>query len=178
MKRSNFLHGQVGLLLLCSVLLVSCNEDEFYPTEEMITGADAYCSEAKDLDSCQKLSDICQPAFAEEKGNESEPAFSQCVANPDLWLNPPDGSGPIISEPEASEPAPTIEEAASNKCSDLGEQYLHVTKFIKKNKVVGVHSKVKVCHQTKSGTPHTIVIACPALNAHRGHDDYLGACSL
>lgn len=175
MKRSNFRHGQVSLLLLCSVLLVSCNPDEFYPTEEMIAGADAFCSEAKDLESCQKLSYICQPAFEEAKGN-GEPVYSECVANPDLWINPPDGSGPIISNPD--EPVPTIAETAANKCADLGKQYLHVVKLVKKGQVVGERSKVKVCHQTSSGTPHTIVIACPALNAHKSHSDYLGACEL
>lgn len=177
MKHSNFRQGQVCLLLLCSVFLVSCNPDDFYPTEEFIAGADAYCAEAKDLSSCQALPDICQPAYLEEKDSLGEPVFSQCVANPDLWLNPPDGSGPIITiDPEV--PAPTIADAVASKCADLGEQYLHVTKLVKKNKVVGMHSKVKVCHMTNSGTPHTIVVACPALNAHKNHDDYLGACEL
>lgn len=181
MKFSSFNNGQVGLILALSfsVLVSSCNQDEFFPTEEMIEGADAYCAEAKDLHSCQQLVDICQPAYEAEVLEGEEPLFSQCVANPDLWTNPPTDDGEVIVDDgtDESAPAPTLEEAHASNCSNLDAQYLWTKKFVKKGKVINKVSKVKVCHMANASS-HTIVIACPALKAHISHDDYLGACSL
>ncbi len=201
MKFSSLNNGQVGLILALSfsVLVSSCNQDEFFPTEEMIEGADAYCAEAKDLNSCQQLVDICQPAYEPEALEGEEPVFSQCVANPDLWVNPPADNGEVIvddgtdgsggsTDPvdetgdptvpvDESVPAPTLEEAYAAKCSNLDAQYLWTKKFVKKGKVINKVSKVKICHMANASS-HTIVVACPALKAHINHDDYLGACSL
>lgn len=191
MKFSSFNNGQVGLILALSfsVLVSSCNQDEFFPTEEMIEGADSYCAEARDLNSCQQLVDICQPAYGDEALEGEEPVFSQCVANPDLWTNPPTDDGEVIVDDGTDEsggstdpvdepvPAPTLEEAYTSKCSNLDAQYLWTKKFVKKGKVINKVSKVKVCHMANASS-HTIVIACPALKAHISHDDYLGACSL
>lgn len=206
MKFSFFRNGHMGLVLALSVL-VSCNQDEFFPTEELIAGADAYCAKAVDLNSCQQMADICQPAYEPSANEIDEPVYASCVANPDLWITPPDGSGSIVDDgssetpvdsgssedpgatdgsgdpvvvDDSSDPAsvPTIQEAFASKCANLGDQYKLVKKFIKKKKVVKEISKVKVCHMTGNGSSHTIVIACPALKAHARHDDYLGACSL
>ncbi len=191
MKFSSLNNGQVGLILALSfsVLVSSCNQDEFFPTEEMIEGADAYCAEARDLNSCQQLVDICQPAYEPEVLEGEEPVFSQCVANPDLWANPPTDDGEVIVDDGTNEsggstdpvdepvPAPTLEEAYASKCSNLDAQYLWTKKFVKKGKVINKVSKVKICHMANASS-HTIVVACPALKAHISHDDYLGACSL
>lgn len=70
---------------------------------------------------------------------------------------------------------PTIDEAWRSKCANLDEKYLYVKKLVSKKETKKV-VKVKVCHETGNGSSHTIIIACPALKAHRQHDDYLGSC--
>ena len=96
MKFTNIKLGQAGLSLAFCVLAVSCNPQEaYYPMEESITGAeDQYCSQAKDLNSCQLLAPVCQPAFEEGISHDEsvyvEPTFSLCIGNPDVIAD--DGS--------------------------------------------------------------------------------------
>ncbi|HXH73323.1 MAG TPA: hypothetical protein VNJ08_00040 [Bacteriovoracaceae bacterium] len=293
-------NGQLGLLLFVSVLVSSCNKDEYFPTKELIAGVDAYCSRAPDLHSCQQLG-ACQPAFSFNDEDEfAEPEFEACVANPDLFYpkapvaevpvdeandgstdgsndgstdgsvdgsvdgstdgsvdgsvdgstggttdgsttggttdgsttggttdgsttggttdgsttggttdgsttggtNPGsspsssssdnantggnNGSSPDSDENEAPAPevvqegpvSPDIKEAYETNCKNLDPKYMYVKNLIKKGKVVGSQSKVKICHLTGNGSAHTIIIACPALKAHvKHHDDTIGACA-
>lgn len=195
MKFSIIRNGQVGLLLTLSVLTISCNPDEFFPIEELLTGEDAFCYEAKDLESCQQRVDRCQPSFVEGANESVAPEFVLCLANPEVENgyegNPNDSSdqpsGPEnqptdeTTDPNAPTAAPTLKEAYDAKCENLDAKYLWVKKEVKKKKVVQTTSKVKVCHSTGNGSSHTIVIACPALKAHIKHKDskdYLGACSI
>lgn len=205
MKNSVVKLGQTGLMISLAVIVSACNPEEYFPLETLTEGADAYCSMAQDLNSCQRLADYCQPAYEEAEDEYGEPVFSTCVANPDAWLpeSPISGGGSEGGSEGGSTGGseggidggstggseggtdggsneivlpPTIEEAAKNKCENLDAQYMWVQKEIKKNKVVKETKKVKVCHVTGNNSSHTIVIACPALNAHKKHDDYLGAC--
>jgi hypothetical protein len=185
--RSNFMkqsfrNGQVGLLLTLSVLASGCNPEEYFPVEELIEGADAYCAQATDLNSCQQLADICQPAYEHLEIDTETPLYSACVANPDLWS--PNHSDPSTDPADpvvdggSSQPVPTIEDALDSKCQDLDSKYLLVKKEIRNKKVEKTITKVKVCHMAGNGSSHTIVIACPALKAHvKHHDDSIGACS-
>lgn len=252
MKFSIVKTGQTCLLVSLCVLVSACNPDEFFPIEEFLTGEDAYCYEAKDLDSCQARVDRCQPAFVEavedENTDPSAPAemeFLVCIANPTpvpvddgsttggtdggtttggsddgsttggtdgSTTGGTDGSvtggtdgstvggtdggtttggsddgsttgGSTGSEPAPQpEPVPTLEDALANSCQNLSSEYMWEKTQMKKGKVIGKTSKVKICHFTGNGTAHTIVIACPAIKAHLNHkkhsdqDDYLGAC--
>lgn len=215
MKFSLNRSGHFALLLSASILVSSCNQEEYFPTQELFEGADAYCHQAQDVNSCQAIS-FCQPAYEPSEDETAEPVFSACVANPDQWSpdaanpedlpdpneptdptdptdpsdptdptdpadpsDPTDPSEPTEPSTPVEEPAPTIPEVISAKCENLDPQYLLVIKEIKKKKVVKETKKVKVCHQTGNGSEHTIVIACPALKAHKNHhDDYIGACNL
>ncbi|MCM2349341.1 MAG: hypothetical protein NDI69_04915 [Bacteriovoracaceae bacterium] len=103
MKFSFFRNGHMGLVLALSVL-VSCNQDEFFPTEELIAGADAYCAKAVDLNSCQQMADVCQPAYEPSANEIDEPVYASCVANPDLWVTPPDGSDTIVDDGSSETP--------------------------------------------------------------------------
>jgi hypothetical protein len=94
MKFSCVKLGQAALMLTCCVLISACNKEEFFLSEEFITGEDAFCFEAKSLESCQKLVDRCQPAFMPSEDNVADPVFALCIANPDAWDdvgNPGDG---------------------------------------------------------------------------------------
>lgn len=189
MKFSRIQEGHLSLVFSLCLLVTACNPEEYYPVEELIEGADAYCAEAKDLHSCQQMADICQPAYEPLELDLNEPVFAHCVANPDMW-NPiyetPDagtdpvtdpGTDPVVEpEPEPA-PAPTLGEVVDSKCEGLDPQYLWVMKEIKKKKVIRTTKKVKVCHYTGNSQAHTIIIACPAVRAHvKHHEDYIGAC--
>ena len=88
-------NGQLGLMLSLSVLVSSCNPEDYFPIEQMVAGADAYCAKALDENSCQAMSDMCQPAYMEQSEEmeaiSEAPVFSACIANPDAWA-PEDGS--------------------------------------------------------------------------------------
>lgn len=200
MKFSLNRSGHFALLISASILVSSCNQEEYFPTEELFAGADAYCHQATDVNSCQAIS-FCQPAYEPQADDTLDPVFSACVANPDQWspdaanpedlpdpnqpTDPADSTDPTDpTDPSVpvEEPAPTIPEViqgGNGKCQNLDPQYLLTIKEVKKNKIVKETKKVKVCHQTGNGSEHTIVIACPALKAHKNHhDDYIGACNL
>ena len=240
MKFSIMKTGQTCLLVSLCVLVTACNPDEFFPIEEFLTGEDAYCYEAKDLDSCQARADRCQPAYVESDVETTDPAmqmeFLVCIANPNpapvddgstsggidggstsggtdggtTTGGSDDGSttggtdggtttggsddGSTTGGTDGSsaggstggsdpapqpEPIPTLEDALANKCQNMSSEYLWEKVEMKKGKIIGKTSKVKVCHSTGNGSAHTIVIACPALKAHIKHkqaEDYLGAC--
>jgi hypothetical protein len=72
-------------------------------------------------------------------------------------------------------PLSVIEQAVLTSCQSLDPKYLWTKKEVSKNGTKTT-SKVKLCHQTSSGKPVTIVVACPALKAHISHADYLGVC--
>lgn len=170
--------GQLGLILSLSVLVTSCNPEEYFPVEELVEGADAYCAQSTDSNSCQSLATYCQPAYSDLELDTEEPLFVACLANPDLWedhgssADPNDGSNdvPVIDTP------PSIQETIAAKCENLDAKYMLVKKELKKKQVISTSSKVKVCHETGNGSSHTVVIACPALKAHKQHNDYIGAC--
>lgn len=187
MKISSSKLGQAGLILTCCVLITACNQEEFFPTEEFITGEDAFCYESKTLEACQQVVDRCQPAFMPSEETSVDPVFALCIANPDAWDdsgNPGDGGdssgsgsgGSGSGDPSDPVVVPTIEEAYTTKCSNLDPEFLWVKKEVSK-KGTKVTSKVKVCHHTGNNSAHVIVIACQALKPHiKHHDDYLGAC--
>jgi hypothetical protein len=183
--------GQVGLTLVFSVLVASCNKEEFYLAEEFLVGEDAYCfKEGPDLASCLQLADRCQPSYLDSEDESVAPEFFVCLANPN-FVPVDDGSSTTGGTSGGSsnggvddgstgsvDPVapPTIEETVAAKCSNLDAQYLWTKKIVKKKKET-IESKVKVCHMTGNNSSHTIVIACPALRAHvKHHDDYIGAC--
>lgn len=154
--------------------LLSCNpQEEYFPSLEFITGADEFCSEAKDLNSCQALVDRCQPAFDGSEDEFGNPVFESCIANPSEWTDTDD---PEVAPEDEMNP-PTIPEAIDSKCQISGK-YLLTEIITKKDKVIKKNVKVKLCHNTNNN-PHTIVISCNALKAHLSHQssgDYIGAC--
>jgi hypothetical protein len=85
--------GQLGLFFAMSLTMAACNQsEEFFPTQEFIVGPDAFCSEAKDLNSCLELGNACRPAFEDSVDETQDPLFSVCVANPD-YNSGTDGNG-------------------------------------------------------------------------------------
>lgn len=237
MKILRFSNGQIGLLLVASVFLTSCNKEEYFPVEQLIEGADAYCSQALDLDSCHNLGNQCQGAFLDLEKDDQEPVFVMCIANPGYegpvadagTSTSTDGSATTGSSTDSSSGStsdsssgstadsssgsttdsssgstadsssgsttdsssgsssgsvsddvvvnyPTVDETIAADCKNLKDEHFLVTRLVskKKNEVI---KKVKVCHQTGNNSAHTIVIACPALKAHKKHhDDHIGAC--
>jgi hypothetical protein len=111
MRFSRLHAGQVGLLLSLAVL-TSCNPSEFYPTEEFITGDDAFCSLARDLHTCQQLSDKCQPAYHYSANEEEEPKYAMCVANPDVY--PDNGNDDSILADSDSESSSASTSSSGN----------------------------------------------------------------
>jgi hypothetical protein len=176
--------------VMALILTTACNKEEFYGTSVAIEGADSSCGAGTDISSCEAISG-CQVAL--EDVESVEPVFAACIANPDtgpevVILDPPDNTDPNPTVPPASpvlpdlpapevvEEVPTIDEAYANKCANLAEKYFYVKNYSgeggsKKSK------KVKICHQSSKGE-HAIIVACPALKAHRKHADYLGACKV
>jgi hypothetical protein len=182
MKFLRHIPGPLCVSLALSILTSACNPDDYYQLKEFLKGNDEFCSQAKDLNSCQSLVDVCQPAYKYSENENEAPVFDMCISNPDSYDENPgsndgtDGSG---SNPA---PAPTLQDALNANCQ-IADKYLVIkvqeeTKNGKsKGKSVSSH-KVKVCHYSNSGS-HSIVIACPALKAHTKHHqsaDYLGAC--
>lgn len=163
-------------LALLSILgfLYSCNpQEDYYPTLELVLGADKVCSEATDLDSCERLVDRCMPAFEDAEDEFGHPLFASCIANPEEWTTPSD---PEVLPVEDVAP-PTIVEAINAKC-DIPEQFLLTEVVTKKGKVIKKNVKVKLCHNINHN-PRTIVVSCNALKAHRNHhngSDYIGTC--
>jgi hypothetical protein len=84
------------------------------------------------------------------------------------------GSNPVVVDEE--EKVPTVSEAYAAQCENLSEKYLLVKNISGEGKSQKT-KKVKICHQSAKGE-HAIIVACPALKAHRKHDDYLGACKV
>lgn len=166
------------VIFLGLILTTACNKEEFYGTSIEIEGADATCAAGTDVVSCEAIQG-CQAAF--EDVESVEPVFASCIANPppeEIIVTPPDSSDPLPPESDddvvVTPEIPTIDEAHANKCENLDEKYLLIKNYNIEGKSKRV-KKVKVCHQTSSGQ-HAIIVACPALKAHRSHDDYLGAC--
>ncbi len=190
MKFTSMKNSQVGLLIVVSVLTSACNPDEYFPSEDFIKGADAYCKSATQLHSCQQLGDVCQPAYTPSEDELTGPVFTTCVANPDLWERPdlwnPNQGEPDSEPDDSNDPGPeeslppSLDDTVVAKCSNLENKYLWIKETVKKNKVISRVSKVKVCHMAGNGSSHTIIIACPALKAHTKHGsgDYLGACDI
>lgn len=74
--------GHVGLSLLYCLLVTGCQvKDDYYLMQEYLKGEDAYCDEAKDLNSCEERADRCQPAFKESEDVNAEPVFDMCISN-------------------------------------------------------------------------------------------------
>jgi hypothetical protein len=74
--------GHVGLSLLYCLLMTGCQvKDDYYLMQEYLKGEDAYCDEAKDLNSCEERADRCQPAFKESEDVDAEPVFDICISN-------------------------------------------------------------------------------------------------
>lgn len=202
MKILRYLPGQLCVSLALSVLTSACNPDDYYQLKEFLKGNDEFCSQAKDLNSCQQLADVCQPAYRVSENPDEAPEFDMCISNPDAYDDNPgtndgttgtnDGSGSTGGSSSGSgsgsgsgsttSPAPTLQDAYDAKCN-IDEKYLwiKVQEESKNGKSKGQSvssKKVKVCHYSSVGS-HSIVIACPALKAHINHHqgaDYLGAC--
>lgn len=182
MKFPRFKGAHLEVSLVLCLLVSACNPDEYFQMLETVEGRDAFCSQATDLNSCQMLVDVCQPAFEYSENDLEEPIFSACIAkpsaDPDVGTNPDDGSSEVIP--------PTIGETIAANCENLDERFLYVKTIVETSKNNGSKksetrrvSKVKVCHQTGNQAMHTIIIACPALKAHKNHhDDQVGACDL
>jgi hypothetical protein len=185
--------------LLSLVLISACNPDDYFDVNTLIEGADAVCSQAKDLATCQMLP-MCQPAYEDVETELEEPIFAACIANPpapddgttttddgsstDDGSNPTDDDGTISDDGSTDEVPPTIDDVIANGCDKLDPQYLYVKKITEKKSSGGSKKtsvkrqvKVKICHQTGNLDSHTIIIACPAVKSHKEHhDDYVGAC--
>lgn len=172
-----------SVLFLVLGFLYSCNpQEDYYPTLEFILGADKVCTAGTDLNTCQMLSDRCQPAFDDAIDEFGEPVFASCIAKTDEWVTPSVPVEPAPGEeviPVEDVAPPTIVETLDAKCQ-IPEQFLLTEVVTKKGKVIKKNVKVKLCHNVNNN-PHTIVISCNALNAHRNHQngsDYIGACEL
>ncbi len=163
---------------LALMLITACNKEEYYGTSIAIEGADAACAAGTDISSCEAISG-CQVAL--EDVESVEPVFAACIANPEtgpevVILDPPDNSDPNPPAPPVVEEEPTIDEAYANKCENLDDKYFYIKNYSVEGKSQK-SKKVKICHQTSKGE-HAIIVACPALKAHRKHADYLGACKV
>jgi predicted small secreted protein len=165
------------LLAVMSLSLVACNQDDFFekdisnlesiPQEELRN----ICLQAETLNDCQRLSQICQPAY-DEKDNQ----FSACVPLVDpriVDINDPitkPGVDPVVNPapiPEAPG-AISVPVAISIGCENLHPRYL-----AQKH---GGQPKVLICQNVRNN-PHNITVACPALKAHIGKlDNYVGPC--
>lgn len=185
MKILRYLPGQLCVSLALSVLTSACNPDDYYQLKEYLRGNDEFCSQAKDLNSCEQLVDVCQPAYRYSENEAEAPEFDMCISNPDAYDEDPgsnDSSGSGGGSTPAPTPAPTLKEAYDSDC-EVDSKYLliKVQEESKNGKSKGKSEaarKVKVCHYSSAGY-HSIVIACPALKAHINHHqgaDYLGAC--
>jgi hypothetical protein len=151
------------------LLIVSCNKEDYYGVSVAVEGIDAVCSAGVDVSSCEII-EGCQAAF--EDVESVEPVFAACIANPpeeEVIISPPE-PGEEVDEVEV----PTVSEVYANNCRELDEKYLYVKNYSGKGQSKKV-KKVKLCHQTSDGE-HVVIVACPALKAHRAHEDYLGAC--
>ena len=192
MKILRYLPGQLCVSLALSVLTTACNPDDYYQLKEFLKGNDEFCSQAKDLNTCQQLADVCQPAYRVSENPDEAPEFDMCISNPDSYDTDPgtndgttgtnDGSDGSGSDGSGSMTPPTLQEALDSNCQ-VEDKYLviKVQEESKNGKSKGKSEssrKVKVCHHSSAGA-HSIVIACPALKAHINHHqgaDYLGAC--
>jgi hypothetical protein len=112
MKFRSFRNGHLGLLIIISFLVSGCNPEEYFPVEEFVTGDDAYCSIAKDLNSCQDLGDKCQAAFLDLEKDDMDLVFAACVSNPG-YSDPSDPSSPIDGNSEPDNTAVTSEDPAA-----------------------------------------------------------------
>lgn len=188
------------VFLLGFVLITACNKDEFVGVSTKVEGLDAQCSAGTDIPSCEALSG-CQVAY--EDVESVEPVFAACIANPEpeeevviprqpdeevidpvdpvvpgnpgKGNNKPKPNDPVVSEDEEQDEneVPSVDDAIRLAC-DIDEKYLYIKSYTKGNQSKRV-KKVKLCHHADAN-PHAIIVACPSLNAHRSHDDYLGAC--
>ncbi len=190
MKLSALKLRQKSIVFCVSVLLSSCNKkDEFFAIQEYVEGADAVCVAATDVNSCADIGTMCRPAYLSLGSEDADPVYLACIANPghlestDGSNSPADGSiPPLVTLPPGDAQnlpgtvSPTIEETIAADCNNLSGDYLWVKNIVRKEGTER-QVKVKICHKTSNGSSHTIIIACPALKAHREHhEDAIGAC--
>lgn len=185
MKFQRLFSGRLEVSLLTCLLITACNPADYFEMNATIEGRDAFCSQATDLTSCQVLADVCQPAYEDVEAELEEPIFSACIANRPVPGDtaPTDGSTP---DDGSSDVPPTIDDVIRHGCDGLAPEYLYVKTITEKKGKEGGSKKttvkrqvkVKICHQTGNMSAHTIIIACPAVKAHKQHhDDYVGACT-
>lgn len=181
MKFPRIFPGSLPVSLLACALVSACNPDDYFEMNSLIAGDDAYCSYAKNLETCEALPH-CQPAFEDLESDVETPIYSNCIANPPSPAETTTDGGDTTDD----ELPPTVEDAFNGNCQDLDPRYLWSQTITEKKSSGGTKKtsvtkvvKVKVCHQTGNMNAHAIVIACPALRPHvEHHDDYLGACAV
>ena len=171
-----------------SLLVTSCNPDDYYAVSSLVVGSDASCSIATTQASCEAIP-ACRPAFEDMEADVETPFFSACIANPpsDTTGDGTTADGTDDGPSDDSSTPPTIDDAIATDCADLDDTDLYIKHIMtteakgggSKKTTTSRQVKVKVCHQTGNLSAHTIIIACPALNAHKmHHDDYIGACKV
>ena len=141
-------------------------------------------SEIADTDVADSDGEATDGSVADGSTNDdaandgSDASNPSCKANSHASVKGQSASCNAASNPvivPAMPPLSVIEQAVLTSCQSLDPKYLWTKKEVSKNGTKTT-SKVKLCHQTSSGKPVTIVVACPALKAHISHADYLGVC--
>ena len=157
--------------VLAILLVTACNKEDYFGKSLVVQGADATCSAGTDIASCEAITG-CQVAY--EDVESVDPVFAACIANPPADIPSDTPADPSAGSDTSDTDPPTVSEAYASKCEDLDDKYLYIKEYSGQGKNVHM-KKVKVCHQTAQDE-HAIIVACPALKAHRSHNDYLGAC--
>lgn len=196
------------LLSLMTLSLVACQTEEFAQKDPSSLSQDEIkqiCEySSSSLESCQQVSNICQPAFDESQKfyacvPYAEPRYDDLLPINDPGenneLNPsapivPSPDAPIVPSPDepigsGSGPTPVYSDYPNNQIpitvikDDSGNgvvacENLHPRFLVKKGNGM---PKVLICHNGRN--PHNIVVACPAVKAHLKHKNYtdtLGSC--
>ncbi|MFL5782955.1 MAG: hypothetical protein ACJ76H_00015 [Bacteriovoracaceae bacterium] len=178
---------KLTLAVLSLSLILSCNKEDYFGKSLAVEGADAKCSAGTDLASCEAITG-CQVAY--EDVEAVNPVFAACIANPpqpgdevpatdsgsmsSAGSNSGSNSGSSSDVPDEDK-VPTVSDAYNSNCQNLPAGDYYSKNYSSDNGQSVKVKKVKVCHQTSHGE-HAIIVACPALKAHKKHIDYLGAC--
>ena len=110
--------------------LTACNRKDYFPIVGADLGADAYCSEAKDLNSCRDLGNRCQGAFLDLETDDQESVFIACIGNPGYEDLSGDGSTGKSTN-TLVETAPTIGDPIAANCANLDDMYMNVKSITK-----------------------------------------------
>lgn len=168
----------ICMSLMLMALVSSCNSEDYQLGQEFFLGEDEFCSQAQGLHQCHELADRCQPAYRPVGPGSIDLEYDTCISNPDTYSN--------TQSVRAGE-RPTIAVAVKRDCKKLDSQDM----LIKKVSMIGAKSgdkkeellwkKVKICHKSANGLPHSMVLPCSHLKGHLADQhakDHVGACEI